>query len=80
MNEFVTIKEVAEKWKITPRRVQKMCAEGRIEGARKHGRDWAIPADSEKPKDARVTTGDYRNWRGNTKLKKNDKEITENGI
>lgn len=39
MNEFLTIKEIAEKWNITPRRVQRMCAEGRIEGAKKFGRD-----------------------------------------
>ena len=44
-----------------------MCAEGRIEGAKKFGRDWAIPADVEKPKDGRVTTGEYKNWRKNAK-------------
>lgn len=27
--------------------------------------DWAIPADTEKPMDARVKTGQYRNWRKN---------------
>ena len=63
MEQYITIKEVAEKWGITPRRVQKMCADGRIPGAKKFGRDWAIPADAEKPIDARVTTGEYRNWR-----------------
>ena len=67
MNEFLTIKEIAEKWKITPRRVQRMCAEGRREAAKKFGRDWAIPADVEKPKDGRVTTGEYKNWRKNAK-------------
>ena len=40
-----------------------MCAEGKIQGAVKFGRDWAIPADAEKPKDARVKSGEYRNWR-----------------
>lgn len=65
MMDFLTIKEVAEKWNVTPRRIQKMCAEGRIPGAKKFGRDWAIPADTEKPIDARVTTGQYRNWRKN---------------
>lgn len=42
-----------------------MCADGRILGARKFGRDWAIPIDTEKPVDARVKTGQYRNWRKN---------------
>ena len=63
MVEYLTIKEVAEKWDVTPRRVQRMCADGRIDGARKFGRDWAIPANVEKPKDARVTSGKYKNWR-----------------
>ena len=40
-----------------------MCADGRILGAKKFGRDWAIPSGAEKPRDARVTTGEYRNWR-----------------
>ena len=51
MMDFLTIKEVAEKWNVTPRRIQKMCADGRIPGAKKFGRDWAIPADTEKPID-----------------------------
>lgn len=63
MNGFVTIKEISEKWNITPRRIQKMCADGKIQGAVKFGRDWAIPEDTEKPKDARVRSGEYRNWR-----------------
>lgn len=67
MDEYITIKEVAAKWNVTPRRIQRMCAEGRIPGAKKFGRDWAIPADIEKPSDARVTTGEYKNWRKNHK-------------
>lgn len=63
MDGYLTIKEIAEKWDITPRRIQKMCADGRILGAKKFGRDWAIPSWAEKPRDARVTTGEYRNWR-----------------
>ena len=34
-----------------------------IPSAVKFGRDWAIPKDVERPKDARVTTGEYRGWR-----------------
>lgn len=63
MEEFITIKEIADRWEITPRRVQKMCAEGKIPHAKKFGRDWAIPADAEKPADGRITTGEYKNWR-----------------
>lgn len=35
----------------------------RIEDAKKFGRDWAILADYEKPKDAPVTSGEYKKWR-----------------
>lgn len=66
--EYLTIKEIAKQWGITPRRVQRMCADGRILGAKKFGRDWAIPADSKKPKDERITTGEYKNWRKNQKV------------
>ena len=67
MDEYITIKEISAKWNVSPRRIQRMCAEGRIPGAKKFGRDWAIPADIEKPLDARVTTGEYKNWRKNRK-------------
>ena len=59
MEGYLTIKEIAEKWDVTPRRVQRMCADGRIEGARKFGRDWAIPENAQKPKDARIRSGRY---------------------
>ena len=67
MDNYITIKELADRWNVTPRRIQRMCSEGRIEGAIKFGRDWAIPSDAERPRDARVTTGEYRNWRKNLK-------------
>ncbi|MCF0133429.1 MAG: helix-turn-helix domain-containing protein [Blautia sp.] len=63
MEKYLTVKDIALKWNITPRRIQKLCADGKIEGAVKFGRDWAIPADAEKPRDARITTGEYKNWR-----------------
>lgn len=60
---YVSIREIAEKWGITPRRVQVLCATGRIERAGKIGNMWVIPADAVRPEDKRVTTGEYRNWR-----------------
>lgn len=57
--DYMTIQEAAEKWKITSRRVQVLCAEGRLEGAVKFGRQWAIPADLEKPGDARIKSGKF---------------------
>lgn len=60
---YMTINEIAEKWNLTPRRVRTMCLNGQIEGAAKLGREWAIPIAAERPKDGRVTTGEYMNWR-----------------
>ena len=64
---YSTIKEIAEKWGITPRRIQVLCVSGRIKGATKFGREWASPSNAQRPEDARVTTGEYRNWRKNQK-------------
>lgn len=63
MDDYMTIKETAEKWNLTERRVQKMCSDGRIEGVQKFGCAWAIPRNASRPNDGRVTTGEYRNWR-----------------
>lgn len=60
---YTTVNNIAEKWGITPRTVQILCAEGRIKGVTKFGKAWAIPVDAEKPTDNRVTTGKYKNWR-----------------
>ena len=57
--EYLSIRQMAEEWKISPRRIQVLCAENRIPGAFRVGRTWAIPADAEKPKDARIKIGKY---------------------
>jgi excisionase family DNA binding protein len=59
MVEYITIQEAAEKWGITSRRIQVLCAQGRLEGAVKFGRQWAIPAKLKKPEDARIKNGKY---------------------
>ena len=60
---YSTVKSIAEKWSLTERTVQIMCAEGKIIGATKFGGVWAIPADAKKPTDNRVVSGEYKNWR-----------------
>ena len=50
---YISIAEAAEKWGITPRRMQVLCAQHRIPGLTKFGKAWAIPKDAEKPVDAR---------------------------
>lgn len=55
MTQSITAAEAAEKWEISKRRVQKLCSEGRIYGAEKHGNIWMVPADAPKPGDGRAT-------------------------
>ena len=49
----MTAGQASEKWGISQRRVQVLCAEGRIPGVFKLGEVWAIPSDIEKPEDKR---------------------------
>lgn len=50
---FMTASQAAEKWDISQRRVQILCAQNRIEGVFKLGESWAIPDDAPKPDDKR---------------------------
>ena len=50
--DYMTLKEAAEKWGVTPRRVNYYCAAGRIPGA-----VWLIPKNAEKPIDGRTKQG-----------------------
>jgi hypothetical protein len=50
---YLTVKEAGEKWGITGRMVTYYCESKRIPGAEKKGNLWLIPANAEKPKDAR---------------------------
>ena len=56
-NDYMTLKEAAEKWGVTPRRVNYYCAAGRISGAVKMATIWLIPKDAEKPIDGRTKQG-----------------------
>ena len=49
----MSVAQTAEKWQVTPKRVQVLCNEGRIEGAQRVGNQWTIPETAEKPQDAR---------------------------
>ena len=50
---YMTVKEAAEKWGISDRRIRVLCSEGKIAGAFQEGRGWKIPLDAEKPADGR---------------------------
>ena len=44
--DYITLKEAAEKWDVTPRRVNYLCASGRIPGAVKMANIWLIPSQN----------------------------------
>ena len=55
--DYMTLKEAAKKWGVTPRRVNYYCAARRIPGAVKMATIWLIPKDAEKPIDGRTKQG-----------------------
>lgn len=57
--EYLSIRQTSEKWGISVRRIQVLCANNRIPGAFRIGYSWAIPSNAEKPKDARIKSGKY---------------------
>ena len=61
--EYKSIREMADEWGISKRRIQVLCSENRIEGAVRIGYSWEIPADANKPEDARIKSGKYRKTR-----------------
>ena len=66
MNGFITAKDAAEKWNMSVRNIQNICAAGKLDGAMKFGNAWAIPEDAKKPQDGRIISGSYKNWRKKT--------------
>lgn len=53
MEGYLSIRETAEKWGVSERRVNQYCSQGRIPGAERFGGSWAIPEGAEKPGDPR---------------------------
>lgn len=50
---YITVKQAAEKWGISDRRVRILCSEGKIPEVYREGRSWKIPHDAAKPTDGR---------------------------
>lgn len=55
---YLSVAQTAEKWEMTPRRVQVLCNQGRIEGAQRVGNVWTIPETALKPIDGRKKVTD----------------------
>lgn len=56
--EYYTTVEMSKKWGITSKRIDTLCAKGRIEGVIKKGKTWLIPSDALRPADARYKNKD----------------------
>lgn len=46
---YLSVKEIAQKWNTSERSVRNYCAEGRVEGAFLTGKTWNIPENAVKP-------------------------------
>lgn len=55
--DYITAREVAEKWGISTRRVQVLCHQGKISGVFRFNNAWAIPNNAMKPADRRYKKG-----------------------
>ncbi len=51
--DYLTVKQVSEKWNVSERRVINLIKQNRIPGAYKNGMCWCIPKDAHKPNDKR---------------------------
>lgn len=47
--KYLSVSEIAEKWKVSDRSVRNYCAKGRVPGAFHSGKIWSIPENAEKP-------------------------------
>lgn len=51
---YIKIEDAAAEWGLTPRRVQALCAGGKIRGSVRIGREWLIPLGTQRPIDGRT--------------------------
>lgn len=73
--EYLTVKQLSEKWGITERRIIKLCNENRIDGAIKNGMVWMIPEDTIKPSDRRNKISKYINTQKRVMIVNSDNQI-----
>lgn len=78
--QYITVKEAAEKWGITMRRVQDLCRSHQIHGAVRWGRDWMIPADVRRPVDRRRKAEEHAHVPVNAQLPRKNPAIAMSNI
>ena len=61
MFNYLTVEDKAAEWGFTPRHIQYLCREGKIQGATKRGGVWFIPEDTPNPsKNTKATDNPFR--------------------
>lgn len=60
--EYLTVSQYAKKTGKDSGNIRRMLISGRLDG-KKLGNQWVIPENAMYPLDARVKSGQYRNWR-----------------
>ena len=51
---YLSVAEIAQKWRLSERAVRNYCAQGRVSGAFLTGKTWNIPEDAQKPSRVRA--------------------------
>lgn len=51
---YLSVAEIAKKWRLSERAVRNYCAQGRVSGAFLTGKTWNIPEDAQKPSRVRA--------------------------
>ena len=54
--DYITVKEAAEKWGVSPRRVQILCSQDRIVGVQRFGNRLMIPQNAQYPVNLKIKT------------------------
>lgn len=73
--EYLSIQDYTDKWNISKRRIQILCKEGRIPGAKIVGNMWLIPTDADRPNDARIKSPILEEKVGTSKVRKDLKKL-----
>ena len=54
--DYISVKEAAQKFQLSERRVQKLCETNRIDGCTMVSGIWLIPSMAKKPSDERLSS------------------------
>lgn len=52
--EYLTVRQISERWNMKERRVTALCRDNRIAGVKKEGNSWLVPSDALMPLDKRT--------------------------